>query len=96
MKLKYDELKTKSKPDLCAVRLFFASLKIYPSKDLYYIRIISYQQVNNYNFSVLMKKRMHFSMFLIFERVSNKGNVAFSCSYIIFVLTSGIFQNDKW
>ena len=52
--------------------------------------------VNNYNFSVLMKKRMDFSMSLIFERVSNKGNVAFSCSYIIFVLTSGIFQNDKW
>ena len=63
MKLKYDELKTKSKPDLCAVRLFFGSFKIYPSKDLYYIRIISYQQVNNYNFSVLMKKNALFHAF---------------------------------
>ena len=50
--------------------------------------------VNNYNFSVLMKKKMPFSMFLIFERVSNKGKScrsSFSRSYIIFVLTSGTY-----
>ena len=31
--------------------------------------------VNNYNFSVLMKKKIQFSMFLIFERLSNKGKI---------------------
>ena len=53
---------------------------------------------NNYNFSVLIKKNAILHV-LIFERVSNRGKScgsSFSRSYIIFVLTSGIFQNDKW
>ena len=55
---------------------------------------------NNYTeFFGVDKKKNAILHVLIFERVSNRGKScgsSFSRSYIIFVLTSGIFQNDKW
>ena len=86
-------LKTESKLDFCAVRSFWL-IRNLPMERFILFSIHLLSMVNNYNLSVLMKKKMPFSKFLIFERMSNKGksrHVAFSRSYIIFVLTSGIF-----
>ena len=65
-------LKTKSKLDFCAVRSFWL-IKNLPMERfiLYSNHLLS--MVNNYSFSELMGKKMPFSMFLIFERMSNKG-----------------------
>ena len=90
IKVRLENFKTKYELDFWAVRFYWLIKNLPMERYIFYLL----SMVNNYIFSVLMKKKMPFSMFLIFERVSNKGksrHVAFSCSYIIFVLTSGIF-----